>query len=315
MCTNGSSSKDLWSELASADGEAKPTVLAELFRALASEDSKDLFTVGFEAIEGLRKSGEYQKAAEVALQLVFHLFEASRHEEAQKLIEELLQHELLVDNHEAGTLHWNLAIIHDRKNKRQQAAVQYRIAYEFFKDIYSVPSSLMLQNRAVCLSKLGRWDEAESLFWKALEQFEEEGHVGFVADCKFAFGSELFSKKKFEKAEKFFFDAMSIYDFLGVEDLKQATQVWLGRTLSELNRVDDARFHFEKVAQNPIHPNRSIEAEALFYLADIWQRIGNNQKARSEYQRLVPILRACGNSELAEIANGRTKLITIEEVL
>ena len=293
----------LWSDLASTDAEGKTEVLGHLYQGLKQVDDPGRFEVGQQCVELLVAEESWEEAFDLGHDLSSDLIESARTEDARILIESLLHNELFVPRNFVGLLRWNYADIFRREDNFSIAAIEFRHAFETFREDDRFPRACLAQYEGEALRKLGHFHDALQRLCLAVDLFESEGFMEGVAVCKRHVAGLLIQMCKPSMAIAYATEAKLLYEFMRKPSECQKTDVVLGQAQSDAGELELARETLTKASglrSNDVQ-NR-VAVEALFYLAEVTLRSGDVTQAGNEFREVAPLLRATNQVDLEELA-------------
>ena len=307
MTKQFSATSALWQKLESAEAFERGVVLAEIFNALVAEESDDLFSVGYSAIDELEATEDFEEAFEVAQRLSERLTTNGRHEECEALIEALIPSEQWVKPNTAAMLRWNYAFNFHQAEKYELAEIEYACAHDSFEESHKLARAYVMQGRGNCLVEMTRKDEASKLFASAIALFEETSSPAAVASCKEDLGELLLANGDYKMAVRYLEDAQFIYEFLDWHDSIQRCQVLAARAHISLKEFVEAERLLQLSSIRRVNDDsREQAAESLYYLAEIAELEGRAEAARAAFRAVSPVLASVGLHLLADQAAGRS---------
>lgn len=179
----------------------------------------------------------------------------------------------------AGRVLSNIGVVYEENGMFQDALVNYRKAKTVAQETKNLNAYYTaLSSEAVCLSKLGEFDEADQKLNEALEFYESEGNVDMIGGVYQNLGFNARLMKDTEKGKYYYQKAYDTYKISNSEMGLALISCNLGQVYMDLGELDSAEKYLDQ-ALTLAKKNGSYHQ-----LSDVYSGLMRLENLRGNYQ-------------------------------
>jgi tetratricopeptide (TPR) repeat protein len=290
----------LWQRIGDPNATDAVTALKELFTALEENNqTTEAIQVGWEWVrltdEGIGTLAHFEAVFNLSLML----YSKDMWAESSALVDKALNYQDFPGlDFERGMLHWQ------QSSNWEEAGDPCRQLAELLKAIPYLtgrpPEGLVRREAGAIQLKLGLYDDASLMLSTAILLLEEGAEIWRVADAKYSLAEVLLKQNHLTMALATVHDAMHIYRFINQDSLVKECQLLEVRIESQLGHEDVTSKFTDLMACGTGTLDRKVAARAHFYFGEHLARVGLRDEAAEMFTKAAPILRASGQSQLAD---------------